>query len=44
MNNEIEHPCGMNTIATQCEIEPVEMEVLEDDDCPHCGLDGRCEK
>lgn len=26
------------------EIEPVEMEVLEDDDCPHCGLDGRCEK
>ena len=26
------------------EIEPVEMEVLEDNECPHCGLDGRCEK
>lgn len=26
------------------EIEPVEMEVLEDDECPHCGLDGRCEQ
>ena len=26
------------------EIEPVEMEVLEDNECPHCGLDGRCDK